>query len=49
MQVGIAAGIHTLLMLAALFDELECARVLIAAGARAKTEDSCCVSMALGP
>ena len=31
MQVGIAAGIHTLLMLAALFDELECARVLIAA------------------
>ena len=25
MQVGIAAGIHTLLMLAALFDELECA------------------------
>jgi ankyrin repeat protein len=49
MNMGISVGIHTLLMLAALFDELECARVLIAAGARAKTEDSCCVSMALGP
>ena len=49
MNMGISVGIHTLLMLAALFDEIECARVLIAAGALSKTEDSCCVSMALGP